>query len=202
MSAAPTTGRVLVVSGPGGVGKGTVVAALRQRRGDIAISVSATTRRPREDEQDGVHYHFVSHEKFQRMIDQDAFVEWADFNGNRYGTPWTSISGPVADGFAVVLEIDVQGAEQIREREAADGDLNATLVFLEPPSWEVLEQRLIGRGSEDEESLAARLAIGRQEMAAAPWFDHVITNDRVDAAVDALARILDDSALSSRSAKA
>jgi guanylate kinase len=177
----------VVVSGPGGVGKGTVVAALRAAHPDVAVSVSATTRAPRAGEVDGVHYRFVDDAEFQRMVDAGEFVEWAEFNGRRYGTPWSSLHA--AEG-QLVLEIDVQGARQIRDRAATAGDIDATLVFLEPPSWAALEERLRGRGSETPESLAARLAIGREEMAAAAWFDHRVVNTTVAEAVEAIARIL------------
>lgn len=183
-------GRLLVVSGPGGVGKGTIVAALRQRRDDVEVSLSATTRRRRPGEEDGVHYHFVARPEFQRMVDDGQFLEWAEFNGNLYGTPWSSVTDRLADGATVVLEIDVQGAQQIRRRQQEVGDVAATLVFIEPPSWEVLEARLRHRGSEDETSIAQRLAIGREEMAQRGDFDHVVVNDRVDTAVAALERIL------------
>ncbi len=188
MSADPQRGRVVVVSGPGGVGKGTVVQALRDRNPQIAVSVSATTRPPRAGEEDGVHYHFVDRDRFMAMVDAGEFVEWAEFNGNLYGTPWSSVRDAVSSGAPVVLEIDVQGARQVLEHRTAA--LDTTLVFLEPPSWEELAERLRGRGSESEDSLRARLAIGREEMAAAEWFDHRIVNETVDAAVDALERIL------------
>jgi guanylate kinase len=179
-----------VVSGPGGVGKGTVVAALRDRNPDLAVSVSATTRSQRPGERDGEHYHFLDGPTFMQMVEEGEFLEWAEFNGNHYGTPWSSIQQPVADGRTVVLEIDVQGAEQIRDRQSAVGDITATLIFLEPPSWETLEARLRGRGSESEDSIEQRLRIGRAEMEAADWFDHRITNTTVDAAVEVLERIL------------
>lgn len=189
MSDRPDRGRVVVISGPGGVGKGTVVAALRHAHPDLAVSISATTRPPRPGELDGVHYHFVTSGTFQQMIDAGEFVEWATFNGNRYGTPWRSLAA-ASSSAPIVLEIDVQGAEQIRDREAAVGDVDATLVFLEPPSWADLEARLRGRGSETPDSIEARLRIGREEMAAAHWFDHRIVNTTVPAAVEALERIL------------
>lgn len=180
----------MVVSGPGGVGKGTVVADLVARNDDLVLSVSATTRARRPGERDGVHYHFVDRERFQTMIDQGEFVEWAHFNGHLYGTPWASLAGTSRSAETTILEIDVQGARQIRRREREVGDLKATLVFLAPPSWAVLEARLRQRGSEDERTIEERLAIGRQEMEAQDWFDEVVVNDRVDAAVEALERIL------------
>jgi guanylate kinase len=185
-------GRAIVVSGPGGVGKGTVVAALQQRRPDIAVSVSATTRPQRPGEVDGVHYHFISREAFERLIAEDGFLEWAEFRGHLYGTPWTSISQPVAEGKVVVLEIDVRGGQQVLRRQQEVGDIAATLVFIEPPSWEVLEQRLRARGADDDDAIEARLAIGRWEMQAGRAFDHHIVNDDLDAAVSALERIVAD----------
>lgn len=184
------SGRTIVVSGPGGVGKGTVVAALKARNPDLAVSVSATTRSRREGEVDGVHYHFVTPNRFRGMVAAGEFLEWAEFNGSLYGTPWSSVAGPVADGATVVLEIDVQGAVQVRRREREFGDIAATLVFLDPPTWDALEARLRGRGSEDEASIEARLRLGREEMAAGEAFDHRIVNDDLDAAVGALERIL------------
>ncbi len=124
------------------------------------------------------------------MIDRGEFLEWAQFNGNLYGTPWTSVAIPVTEGATLVLEIEVQGALQVRRRQTEVGDISAVLVFLEPPSWEVLETRLRGRGSEDESTIAARLRIGREEMAAGAVFDHHVVNDDLDAAVSALERIL------------
>jgi guanylate kinase len=126
------------------------------------------------------------------MIEEGGFLEWAAFNGQLYGTPWYSITDAVADGHTVVLEIDVQGARQIRRRQEEVEDVDATLVFLAPPSWEALEERLRKRGSEDEESIVARLRIGREEMAASIWFDHRVTNDDLDEAVLALVHILRD----------
>lgn len=190
MTDQPRQGRAIVVSGPGGVGKGTVVAALRRRRPDIAVSVSATTRPARPGEVDGVHYRFMDRDAFDALVADGGFLEWAEFRGQRYGTPWTSIADAVAAGRLVILEIDVQGAVQVIRRQQEVGDIAATTVFLEPPSWEELETRLRGRGSEDEESVEDRLRIGRQEMAIGSRFDHRIVNDDVTAAVDALERIV------------
>ena len=178
-------GRLLVVSGPGGVGKGTVVAALARARPELAVSVSATTRPPRTGEVDGRHYHFLSAAAFDALVAADGFLEWAEFNGHRYGTPWTSIRDPLAASRPVVLEIDIQGARQVR---AAFPD--AVLVFLAPPSPEALEARLRRRG-DDAGTITRRLAIARWELAQADDFDHVVVNDRLDDAVAALGRILD-----------
>lgn len=175
-----------MISGPGGVGKGTVVAALAERRPDLVVSVSATTRPRRPHEVDGRHYHFLSDDEFDALIANDGFLEWAEFAGARYGTPWSSVHDALATGATVVLEIDVQGARQVRERFP-----DALLVFLKPPDLEALARRLVGRGTDDRERIAERLAIARQEMAAADAFDHVLVNDRVDEAVAQIVRILD-----------
>lgn len=189
MSSRPQ-GRVIVVSGPGGVGKGTVVAALKARRPDIAVSVSATTRPRRPGEVDGVHYHFLDRDDFEQLIADCGFLEWAEFRGHLYGTPWTSIADPVAEGRVVILEIDVRGAAQVLRRQREVGDIAATLVFMEPPSWEELQARLRARGADDEMSIEARLQIGREEMAAGRDFDHHVVNDDLDEAVTALERIV------------
>lgn len=180
------TGRLLVVSGPGGVGKGTVVAALARRRPEVVVSLSATTRRPRPGEDDGVHYHFLDDAAFDRWVAEGRFLEWAHFNGRRYGTPWASIEEPLAAGRTVVLEIDVQGAMQVRARAPS-----AVLVFLLPPSMQALRDRLRRRGSEDPVQVGHRLRLADQELAQAPAFDHRVVNDRVDAAVAAIAAVLD-----------
>jgi guanylate kinase len=179
-------GRLLVVSGPGGVGKGTVVAALARARPDVAVSVSATTRPPRPGEGDGEHYHFVSDEQFEALIASGGLLEWAEFNGKRYGTPWTSVTSAVGTGRPVVLEIEIQGARQVRERFPS-----AVLVFLAPPSEEVLLDRLRGRGSDDPAAISKRLEIGRWELDQAGEFDHVVVNDEVERAVGEISRILD-----------
>lgn len=177
--------RLVVVSGPGGVGKGTVVKALLQRHPDLAVSVSATTREPRPGERDGVEYHFLDEATFDRLIADDGFVEWAAFGGRRYGTPWSSLNTALERGDTVVLEIDVQGALQVRERF-----LDALLVFLAPPSMAELQQRLEGRGTDDEHRVAERMRIAEWEMAQSPSFDHILTNDTVDRTVEEISRIL------------
>jgi guanylate kinase len=174
-----------VVSGPGGVGKGTVVDALRERLPDLEVSVSATTRPRRPGEVDGVHYHFLTAEEFDERVAAGGFLEWAQFAGRRYGTPWSSVEHTLSAGRPIVLEIDIKGARQVRERFP-----NAVLIFLAPPSTAELEERLRRRGTDDGARVSERMAIARWELAQAPDFDHVVVNDRLDEAVERIARIL------------
>lgn len=168
--------RLYVVSGPSGVGKGTVVARLLQDRPDIWLSVSATTRGPRPGEADGRQYFFLGEQRFADMVTHGEMLEWATFAGNSYGTP----RGPVMEHLAhgpVLLEIELQGARQVRAAMP-----ECVLVFLAPPSAAELQRRLIGRGTEDEVAVAARLARAEAELAAQTEFDHVIRNDDVEQA--------------------
>ncbi|HUH07395.1 MAG TPA: guanylate kinase [Egibacteraceae bacterium] len=174
-----------MISGPSGVGKGTVVAALRQRMPQVRVTVSATTRAPRPGEVDGVHYHFLDDAAFDALVESGGFLEWAMFAGNRYGTPWSSVEDArTADG-PVVLEIEVQGARQVRQRIP-----DAVLILLAPPSVQALAERLAGRGTDNVETVADRLRIAEWELAQADDFDHVVVNDLLDDAVEEIARIL------------
>lgn len=188
-----TTAPLVVVSGPSGVGKSTVVAeALRRaatREPRPWLSVSATTRGPRPGERDGEHYFFVSPEEFDDLVRDGRLLEWAEFAGNRYGTPAEPVAMRRAEGTPVVLEIEVQGARQVREAVP-----DAILVFLEPPSWEVLEARLAGRGTEDPQAVARRLGAAREELAAAAAFDVRLVNHEVGATAEALLGLLGVSA--------
>ena len=179
------SGLLVVVSGPGGVGKGTVVSALRERLRDLVVSVSATTRAPRPGEVDGRHYHFLSPEAFTDLVDRDGFVEWAEFGGERYGTPWSSVAEPLERGEVVLLEIDVQGALQVRERFA--GPL---LVFIAPPDLDALRTRLEGRGTETPERIDERMAIADREMEKTRDFDHIIVNDDLDLTISAVETLI------------
>lgn len=185
-AASPPRGRLVVVSGPSGVGKGTVVRALRRRRPDLDLSVSATTRPRRRGERDGVEYHFVDDEAFDRLVADGGLLEWATFAGNRYGTPVAPVEQALAAGRTVLLEIEVQGARLVRERRP-----DATLIFLRPPSLDALADRLRRRATEDEEDIARRIARAQEELEDAWRFDHVVVNDEVARAVNAIARILD-----------
>ena len=178
---------LVVVSGPSGVGKSTVVDAVLALAPDVWLSVSATTRPPRAGEVNGREYFFVDDAEFTRLIEQDELLEWAEFAGNRYGTPRRPVLEQRASGTPVILEIEVAGARQVRARVP-----EAQLVFLAPPSWPELEARLIGRGTESAESVAKRLAAAEQELAAAPEFDRVIVNTDVGHCAGALVACLHD----------
>ncbi|MEO7980910.1 MAG: guanylate kinase [Sporichthyaceae bacterium] len=167
--------RLVVLSGPSGVGKSTVVKALRDQHPDVWLSVSATTRFPRPGEVDGVHYRFVSREQFQELVDGGGLLEWAEFAGNLYGTPRQPVLDHLADGRPVILEIEIQGARQVRERMQ-----QALLVFLAPPTWDELVRRLTGRGTEPPDVVEKRLALARDELAAEPEFDVTLVNTDVE----------------------
>jgi guanylate kinase len=169
--------RLTVLSGPSGVGKSTVVAELRRRSPEIWISVSATTRSPRPGEVDGREYYFVSREEFDRMASAGELLEWAEFAGNKYGTPAAPVLERLEQGRPTLLEIDLAGARQVRAATKRDETL---LVFLEPPSWEELVRRLTGRGTESPEVVARRLAAAKEDLAAAGEFDVVLVNTSVD----------------------
>ena len=177
-----TPARLTVLAGPTAVGKGTVSADIRERYPEIWLSVSATTRAPRPGEVDGVHYHFVSEDEFDRMVADGQLLEWAVVHGrNRYGTPRGPVEAHLAKGEPALLEIDLQGARQVRASMP-----DARFVFLAPPSFSELERRLVGRGTEGPEERERRLATARTELAAESEFDHVIVNDDVARATDEL----------------
>lgn len=175
-------GRLVVISGPSGVGKGTVVTRLVDELPDAEVSTSVTTRRPRDGERDGIDYHFVDDGGFDQLIEAGELLEWASYAGNRYGTPRGPVDDALEAGRDVLLEIEVKGALQVRARCS-----DAVLVFLVPPSEEELERRLVGRGTEDPDERALRLATARAELDAADVFDHRVVNDDLDACV---ARVL------------
>jgi guanylate kinase len=183
---APPLTRLVVLAGPTAVGKGTVANAVREEHPDVWISVSATTRAPRPGEIDGVHYRFVSDEEFDRMIEEDELLEWALVHkAARYGTPRRAVEQALAAGRPAMLEIDLQGARQVRESMP-----EALFVFLKPPSWEELVRRLVGRGTETADERTRRLDTARQEMAAEGEFDVTIVNHEVHAAADELVTLM------------
>jgi guanylate kinase len=171
-------GRLIVLSGPSGVGKTTVVRRLRESAPQLWVSVSATTRFPRPGEADGVNYLFVSDPQFDRLVADGDMLEWAHYAGHRYGTPRQPVDSVRATGTPVLLEIEIEGARQVR-RAVPD----AVLVFLAPPSREVLQARLTGRGTEPDEVVAQRLERANAELAAVDEFDHVVVNDDIEAVV-------------------
>jgi guanylate kinase len=177
--------RVFVITGPSGVGKGTLIRGLMERLPELELSVSATTRAPRPGEQDGVDYHFLTREEFDRRIAQGDFVEHADYAGRRYGTLRSELDGRLAEGVPVVLEIEVQGARQVRAAMP-----EAVEVFIAPPSLAALRTRLVGRGTDDQEEVARRLEVAEQELTAQPEFAHVVVNDRLDEALEKLVAII------------
>jgi len=170
-------GKLLVVSGPSGVGKSTITNRLRSDE-RFWISVSVTTRVMRTGEVDGIDYIFVSEDKFNQMIKDNQFLEWADFAGSKYGTPKKAVEEALQDGKNVILEIELNGARQVRKNSK-----NAILIFIEPPSWEELTARLINRGTESEQSTQARLDRAKEELLAAAEFDYVVINHQVEQSV-------------------
>jgi guanylate kinase len=179
------SGRLFVVSGPSGAGKGTVVREVLRRRPDIMLSVSATTRPARSGERNGIEYLFIPEERFAAMREGNEFLEWAEVYGNLYGTPRSPIEAALVSGRDVIAELDIQGAMAIK-RAMPD----ATLVFIEPPSLDELAPRLRGRGTEDPMTMNRRLQAAYEETKKKGAYDHVIVNDDLGDAVEALLRLL------------
>ena len=178
--------RLTVLAGPTAVGKGTLAAYVREHHPEVWLSVSATTRRPRPGEVDGLHYHFVDDAEFERMAREGELLEWAVVHGRaRYGTPRRPVEDALEAGRPALLEIDLQGARQVRASMP-----DAFFVFLAPPSWDELVRRLVGRGTEDAEEREARLATARTELAAAAEFDATVTNDEVRRAAEELVSLM------------
>jgi len=178
-------GRLTVLTGPSGVGKGTLVRLLLERHPRIWLSVSATTRAPRQGEQEGVSYFFLSRERFEQRVSEGGFLEWAEFAGNLYGTPRQPVEERLQQGRPVLLEIELEGARQVR-RSFPEG----LQVFLEPPSFEELERRIRGRGTDSEEAIQKRLTRARVELAASPEFDARLVNGELEKALAELVRLM------------
>lgn len=182
---ARSRGRLIVLSGPSGVGKGSVMSLVRQRDLPVWASVSCTTRPPRPGERDGVHYFFIDEDEFVRRIETGQMLEHAQFAGCRYGTPRDAVEAHLAAGESVLLEIELAGARQVKEAMP-----EAFMVFLAPPSRTELQRRLVGRGTETTEQIAARLAQAEVELAAAEEFDTVIVNNDLTAATEQLVDLI------------
>ena len=171
-------GKSFIISGPSGVGKSTVLHELFQGRDDLYFSISATTRAPREGEEDGVHYHFISVQRFQELIEAEALLEYAEYVGNFYGTPKKFVDRAMNEGKDVILDIEVQGAMQVKAKRP-----DTVRIFIAPPSWEELERRLTGRGTDSPEKVQKRLLRAKAELQSADTYDYFVINDTVDNAV-------------------
>ena len=178
-------GTVFVVTGPSGVGKGSLISAVRKSIPELRVSISATTRSPRPGESDGVDYHFLGAETFERKVREGAFLEHADYSGNRYGTLRSEIEAKAGAGVPVILEIEVQGARQIRTAMP-----EAVQIFIAPPRVDVLRERLEGRGTDSPEVIDARMKVAADELLARPEFEHEVVNDDFDSAIAALESII------------
>ncbi|MBK8295010.1 MAG: guanylate kinase [Solirubrobacterales bacterium] len=183
----PGTAKVFVITGPSGVGKGTLIGQLLKRRPELQLSISATTRDPRPGEADGVEYHFLAPEEFDRRVAAGEFLEHAAYSGNQYGTLRSEVDRRIESGHPVVLEIEIQGAEQIRETMP-----EAIQVFVAPPEpeFESLKARLVGRGTDSAEAIEGRLAVARHELAAQEHFHHQVVNDSLEHATNQLEAIV------------
>ena len=179
-------GRLIVISGPSGVGKSTVVGKAIEGRSDVCFSTSVTTRAPRPGEVDGREYFFIDRERFREMVERDELLEHADYVSNSYGTPRAFVEKKLAEGMNVLLDIEVQGARQVHEKMPG-----AVTIFIAPPSLEVLERRLRGRGTDTEEAIAGRLERARQEFREADFYDYLIVNDDLERSAHALGAIID-----------
>ena len=179
-------GILVIVSAPSGCGKSTVLARLMETRENLRFSVSATTRAPRTGETDGVHYYFVSREQFRQMAEEGAFLEYAEYVGNCYGTPRAAVDALLAQGFDVYLDIDVQGAMQVKRNRP-----DTLLIFLMPPSMEELERRLTSRGTDSPEVVKDRLTAAQRECAMRDKYDHVVINDDVARAAAEISDLID-----------
>ena len=178
-------GKLIVVSGPSGSGKGTVLKRVLQSDSNIFYSVSATTRAPREGEENGVHYYFITREEFEKKIKEGGMLEYAEYVGNYYGTPKDTVTEKLSRGQDVILEIETKGAEKIREKCP-----DAIFVFITPPSMEELKKRLIGRGTESIEVINKRLSRAAEEMKAQSLYDYIVVNDEADRAALDIAAII------------
>lgn len=175
----------MILSGPSGVGKSSLISLIRERHPHVRLAVSATTRKPRAGEEDGVHYHFMARDAFEAEIRRDGFLEWAEVHGNLYGTPRKSVETLAAEGFMILLDIDVQGFRNVRRLRPG-----TPAIFIAPPDWLSLEDRLRNRGSEDAAALAKRLEGAKVEMAAMAEYDSVIVNDDLERAARELEHLL------------
>ncbi|MBR6259722.1 MAG: guanylate kinase [Oscillospiraceae bacterium] len=179
-------GVVFIVSGPSGVGKGTILGQVFSRLDNCWFSVSATTRDPREGEAHGVHYYFLTREEFIKQIEQDEFLEYAEYVGNYYGTPRSTITEHVEAGYNVFLDIEVQGSEQVCRKMP-----EAVSIFIIPPSIEALAERLRGRNTDSEEKIRARIKRAEEEIALAPNYDYTVVNDDLETAVNEVLAIIE-----------
>ena len=177
--------KLIIITGPSGVGKGTVVKEILDKDKDIWLSISATTRNIRMGEKDGENYYFISDERFKDMIDKKEFLEWAQFAGNYYGTPLSTVNEKIEKGLIVLLEIEVEGAKQIKEKFP-----EALSIFILPPSKEELEKRIRNRGTEKEDAINKRLCRANYEIASSDKFDYVLTNHDVDETVKEILKII------------
>ena len=177
--------KLIILTGPSGVGKGTVVREILAKDKNIWLSISATTREPREGEKEGENYYFLNQEKFKEMIDQNLFLEWAQFAGNYYGTPLSSVNAKIKKGLTVLLEIEVEGAKQIKEKFP-----NSMSIFLLPPDKAELERRIRNRGTEKEEAIIKRLSRANYEISESNQFDFALINHNIDETVNRVIKLI------------